>query len=69
MKLGASVVDAEDRASVSTSSARGSRLYVDVEEVVMRSLLIAIAACIALGACGVGGHVGPVGAGAHIGSR
>ena len=35
----------------------------------MRSLLIAIAACLALGACGVGGHVGPIGAGAHVGDR
>jgi hypothetical protein len=35
----------------------------------MRSLLIAIAACLALGACGAGGHIGPVGAGAHIGTR
>jgi hypothetical protein len=39
------------------------------EEIEMRSLLIAIVACLALSACGVGGHVGPVGAGAHIGSR
>ena len=39
------------------------------EELAMRSLLIAMAACLALGACGVGGHIGPVGGGAHIGSR
>jgi hypothetical protein len=49
--------------------ARGTGFILNTEEVGMRSLLIAIAACLALGACGVGGHVGPVGAGAHVGTR
>jgi hypothetical protein len=35
----------------------------------MKSLLIVIAACLALGACSVGGHIGPVGGGAHVGDR
>ena len=48
---------------------RKVELIPDTEEVEMRSLLIAIAACLALGACGVGGHIGPIGGGAHIGSR
>jgi hypothetical protein len=49
--------------------ARGTGFIPDTEEVGMRSLLIAIAACLALGACGVGGHIGPIGGGAHVGSR
>jgi hypothetical protein len=35
----------------------------------MRNILIVLACTLGLAACGMGGHVGPVGGGAHVGDR